>query len=870
MSSRNSAKVRSRLFSDSLLDNGWSFTQLASTRFPDVRPDWEACKVPTSVHIELKRLGRIPDPFKGLHEADVQWVGEADWQFKTIFTVTEEQIRQPEKDLVFNGLDTYCEISLNEVHLATTDNMFIPHRVSADRAIKQGRNELVLTFRSPWNEAKKEETTHGKWKAFNGDNSRLFSRKAQYHWGWDWGPVLMTTGPWRSIHLETYTYRLNNIRIDTDLFGPDFTSASVKAALDIFPQAQPSATEGYRVHWVLRSTGAMIVREALLQIDETLQWQFNENEFEIWWPIGYGKQALYTLEIALLDESGIEVGWSSSRIAFRHAKVIERTLKNEPGTTFLFQVNGVRMFCGGSNWIPADSFLTEITPERYHKWVQLLAKGNQNMLRVWGGGVYEDEALYNACDELGILVWQDFMFACGIYPSFDKMNASIKAEAEAVVTRLKAHPSVVIFAGNNEDYQVAEALGVVDYNDKSGDYMNSKFPARHIYEIILPEVVERLSNIHYHRSSPYGGKETKDPTVGDIHQWDIWHGAEPWSNWDKLKGRFVSEFGMQGFPDLRTVYEWDDDKSQLFPQSRITVNHNKAVGGGFERRIELYLIENFRHAFDMPSYVYYTQIMQAECLGAAYRLWRREWRGEGKEYVAGALVWQINDCWPCVSWAIVDYYLRPKLAFFTIARELRPFTLGITRRDVKRFDDDTTAAFYTIRQEMELWACNSTLHEKEAFVELLSFDLNEGVVDRRTLTVILTANSTTEIWKGSVPGQLEITSMGQVPKPIVVQARLLDTDTNQSVLARYSNWPEPWKYLTFPDPGLRVATDNERVLLTSEKPVKGLVLDVDHEGEEVEWSDQAIDLMPGDEQVVIAKGLKGRKVQVRYIGDGSA
>jgi len=267
-------------------------------------------------------------------------------------------------------------------------------------------------------------------------------------------------------------------------------------------------------------------------------------------------------------------------VAFRTAKVIQAPLDGQPGTSFVFEINGVRIFCGGSNWIPADSFLTEIKSDRYRAWVELMVgirrsegarfthpqiKGNQNMLRVWGGGIYESEELYkwvisaacqadhSICDERGILVWQDFMFGCGLYPSYEAINDSIRLEAEQAVRRLRDHPSVVIFAGNNEDYQVAESLGVMDYSDNSGEYMHTKFPAcvsqqsprltfsRQIYEVILPEIVERLSTIFYHRSSPYGGESSSDKTVGDIHQWNVWHGTqEPWSNWDILAGRFVS------------------------------------------------------------------------------------------------------------------------------------------------------------------------------------------------------------------------------------------------------------------------------------------------------------------------------------------
>ncbi|GFZ45160.1 Beta-mannosidase B [Saitozyma sp. JCM 24511] len=847
------------------IDSHWSFSQVSSPTWADVKEEWTTCaSFPTSVHVELRKQGRIPDPFKGLNEWEVQWIQEADWTFKTTFEVTSYQLDEACADLIFEGLDTYCDISLNGKHLGSTDNMFLSHRLGCKDRLKRGDNELVLRFRSPWVEAKREEKENGgPMQLWNGDSCRLYSRKAQYGWGWDWGPVMMTVGPWRPISLETYSHRLENVRIDSDLLSPSYTTGTLTASFDVSPSLPSSG--GHKVQAVLRDQAGKTVKEQTLVFGkDKLDWKLDD--VEGWYPRNYGNQPLYQLELTLQDKSGKEVASCKNRVAFRHARVVQEPLQGQEGTSFLFEVNGVRVFCGGSNWIPADSFLTEIEPERYRRWVELLVRGNQNMLRVWGGGIYEDEVLYDTCDELGILVWQDFMFGCGLYPSYDKLNASIKVEAEQAVARLRNHPSVVIFAGNNEDYQVAEALGVMDYNDNSGEYMHTKFPARQIYEVILPEVVGRLSNIHYHRSSPYGGKDSRDPTVGDIHQWNVWHGTqEPWANWDKLAGRFVSEFGMQGYPDMRTVETWDDDKSQLFPQSRVSVNHNKA--DGFERRLELYLMENFRHAFDMESYVYYTQIMQAECLAAAYRLWRREWRGKGKEYTAGALVWQINDCWPCVSWAIADYFLRPKPAFFSIARELTPYTVGMARKDVKKPRDAVTSAFFEITQEIELWGCNSTVESKKAKVELVSFDLDEGEVDRRTLDVTLAPNSSTEIWKGAVPGQTVRTSSGQVPKPIVVQARLVDEDGR--VLARYSNWPEPWKYLTFPDPKLRVEVNGDEVTLTCAKPIKGLVLDVE-EGEEVEWSDQAVDLFPGDEQRIVAKGLAGRKVKARYIGDGSA
>ncbi|WVQ80709.1 hypothetical protein IAT38_002814 [Cryptococcus sp. DSM 104549] len=852
------------------LSDGWQFSQIPSPSWPRIKPDWVPCKssVPTSVHVELVLAGRIKDPFKELNEWEAQWVGEADWGFRKVFGVDQVVLKEAKVDLVFDGLDTHCSITLNGHHLANTNNMFLSHRVGCKPYLEEGENELLLEFKSSWHESKKEEAAHGgPREVWNGDPCRVYTRKAQYGWGWDWGPKLMTVGPWRPITLEAYTNRINDVRVDTDLLSPGYTTATLQATVDVFPR--PSDKD-LKLRFVLRGPHSTVVREAEQAVDDScLEWKFEEGEVKAWWPVGYGNQPLYELETSLIKLDGSIAATALTRVAFRHARVVQEPLADQPGTSFLFEINGVRIFCGGSNWIPADSFLTEITPERYRQWVQLLAEGNQNMLRVWGGGVYEHEALYNACDELGVLVWQDFMFGCGIYPSYPALNDSIEKEAEQAVKRLRNHPSVVIFAGNNEDYQVAESLKVVDYEDESGDYMHSKFPGRHIYEVILPKVVHHLSNIYYHRGSPYGGKNTRDPTVGDIHQWNVWHGTqEPWANWYKLAGRFVSEFGMQGYPDMRTVRTWSDDEKELFPQSRVSVQHNKAAG--FERRLELYLMENFRHTFDMESYVYYTQIMQAECLSAAYRLWRREWKGKGREYTAGALVWQLNDCWPCTSWSIADYYLRPTPAYFAIARELAQYTVGITRKEIKKPLNETTDAFFNIKQELQVWGCNSTLcPTHDITLELTSFELGKHQLHHCTIPVILYPNSSTQLFTGLVPGQPTRVTEADSPLPIVVQARLVDEHGH--VLARHSNWPEPYKFLRFPTAeqvGLEVVVDGDEVTLRGKQPVKGVVLDV-KDGKEVRWNDQAIDLMPGDEQVVEGKGLAGREVVVTYLGQDS-
>ncbi|KAI0952282.1 hypothetical protein AcV7_008145 [Taiwanofungus camphoratus] len=852
------------------LHEGWTFTQVGGG---EVVKDGEWLHVhyfPTTVHVELLKHKRISDPFIGLHEWDVQWVGEVPWAFKTQFTASKAETSAPNVDLVFDGLDTFAVVELNGQKILETENQFIAHRVSVKPYLKIGGNDLVITFASAFRKGREVEKQHQKLNLWNGDSSRLHVRKAQYNYGWDWGPVLMTAGPWKPISLETYEARITDIDIRSKVSEDLSANLDVNFTLSRDDRSIASVT-------LKGPDGSMVIGQSSIKISNSnarAQFKLSPGAYELWYPVGYGKQPVYTVEIEVADQHGRVLDAKVQKIAFRRARIVQDPLVDQEGWTFLFEINNIRIFCGGSNWIPPDSFLTTMTRERYKSWLQLLVDGNQNMVRVWGGGIYEADDFYDICDELGILVWQDFMFGCGQYPAYDSFTKSVEKEAEHNVKRLRHHPSVVIFAGNNEDYQLAESCKLdLDYSDESSDFRKTTFPGRYIYERLLPSVVERFSDVYYHRSSPYSGfgKVTTDRNYGDLHQWNVWHGSqEPWHNWDILSGRFVSEFGMEAYPDIRTVDYWlGADKSERYPQSRTMNSHNKA--DGFERRLELYLVENFKHAFDMESYVYYTQVMQAETLASAYRLWRRNWQGKGKEYTAGALVWQINDCWPTTSWAIVDYFLRLKPAYFTIKRELRPFTVGMTRRERKTFADDLTAAFFTVETVLEIWGTNSSLSDKKATLEVTTFDLHSEWRQKFTKEVTLAPNASTELFKGELPGQPKRTKLSEVPKTLIVSARLLDE--SGVVLGRYSNWPEPFKFIRFPDIkdlGLKISVgpDGESVQLSTKKPIKGIVLDVD--GDYVRWSDQAIDLVPDDPQVIKAVGLRGRQVKARFLGDGSA
>ncbi|KAL7620659.1 Beta-mannosidase B [Parahypoxylon ruwenzoriense] len=846
------------------IDKNWEFKQ-ADKEDSKYLP---VSQFPTNVHLDLLSHKLIPDPFIGKNELDVQWVGEAVWVYKTSFA-SPEVGDSAKAVLAFDGLDTFATVVLNGKTILESDNMFIPERVDVTTDLKKdgGENELVITFDSAYLRGWKlvEKYPDHKWGCWNGDNSRLAVRKSQYHWGWDWGPALLTCGPWRPINLEIYDSRIADLWFDIDV-DESLTSATVTTHASIEGKAS-------KVKFDISLGGASVASQI---VDAGSSAAFTISSPELWYPVRYGKQPLYTIT-ATLEDDGKDIDSISKNAGIRKAQLIQRPLQGEPSTSFFFEINGIPIFCGGSDWIPADNFIPRISKQKYYDWVKLVADGNQFMIRVWGGGIYEEQAFYDACDELGILVWQDFMFGCGNYPAWPELLDSIKREAEANVKLLRHHPSIVIWAGNNEDYQYAESVNLTwDQDNKDAEsWLKTDFPARYIYEKILADVCrEHSPSVYYHPGSPWGGVNTRDPTVGDIHQWNVWHGTqEKYQNFDKLVGRFVSEFGMEAFPSVKTIDAYlplGKDDPDRYPQSSTIDFHNKAEG--HERRIALYLVENMRYAPDpLEQFVYCTQLMQAECLASAYRLWKRQWKGPGREYCAGALVWQINDCWPVTSWAICDYYLRPKHAYFTVKREMAPLSVGMTRREHRHPRDKYTRVDVDVSVQIEVWGSNLSLEDLVVDCVVKAWDVETG---RQTYseTVVrqlaLLGNRSTEIAAFDVPEPLKCEG---VTAARTVVAAYLVSRADGAQLARYVNWPEPLKYLHLAKPQrlrAELTADRAAVEVQAEVPVKGVALESEgDDDEEVRFEDNLVDVVPGEVlRIKVSGAREGSVITTRYLG----
>ncbi|WEJ94840.1 glycosyl hydrolase family 2 protein [Yamadazyma tenuis] len=781
----------------------WSFRQAGDE---DWKPSRKGAET-TEIHPDLIENGLIPDPFLDDNEKLVQWVGLKDWEYKVSFTPEASVSKLKVHELVFEGLDTFADVFLNGRKIISTDNMFVHYKADVGKYIKFGEeNELRIYFYSAIVKGRELEKKFGWHGCSNGETSRTHVRKAQYHYGWDWGPLLMTCGPYRPIKFVSYDLSIDEVFVDVGITDELNASIDVKTTICGF-----AADAALQIN-VLSPSGETVASEKgqELKIGENSTKLYLESP-QLWFPHTHGTPALYDFELTIVVDGHV-IHSVTKKVGLRSVELIQEPFADQPGASFYFRVNGVPVYSNGSNWIPAHSFQTCLTPKDYTEWLELMVNGNQNMVRIWGGGYFEQDIFYQECDRLGLLVWHDMMFACAQYPGYKEFEESVEKEVICQLKRLRNYCSIALYCGNNEDYQSADRFKLTD----------ETFFGKKRYEKSFPKLVSQYSPaVPYHPGSPWGGSSYKDETAGDIHQWNVWHGTqEKYQDWDKLGGRFVSEFGMEGAPALKTYEECITDPKYRYPQSYMIDHHNKS--DVFERRLASYVTENVKMTgSDLDSWIYATQLMQAECLAYAYRCWRREWRGDGKRYSAGALVWQINDCWPCASWAIADFKKRPKLAYYSIKKESAPIVVGFYRTGIKKENGASNSNakysipfnYNTTQYFLDIWGVNGTTSDIKAVfkVDLYHVTTGEKLKSLEDQKVILKANQSTEIFK-----QYEL----DTEIPIVAHGTFYDEEG--SVLAAGADWPQPLKYLFFPDRKIEKVVKDGSITLSTNKPVKGV------------------------------------------------
>jgi beta-mannosidase len=610
------------MHSFSLSTAEWKFRD-ATARSP-----WRPAVVPGCVHRDLLRLKRIPDPFWGDNEAGLQWIEEHVWEYRTTFIVPVAMRKEGVVDLVADGLDTLATVTLNGHEIAQTENMFLGYRWDVKSLLRPGKNELVVRFASAMDYIRTQRTGHQP-KEFNDPVGRSqVIRKEPCQFGWDWGPRFVTAGIWRDLRVEGWTgNRLENVRVAQEHRSDG--SVQLKLTPEL-AHADPAA----QCRWKLTLRGVSIAEGVGSDIVVTRP--------ELWWPSGHGAQPLYQLSIEVVSDSGQPIGTWIRRIGLRQI-VLDRH-PDQWGESFQFVVNGRALFSKGANWIPAHSFVAGLGRSDYERDLRSAAEANMNMIRVWGGGIYESEEFYDVCDELGLLVWQDFMFACARYPADEAFVASVKAEAVYQIRRLRHRASLALWCGNNEIWGLnhteleSQPPLLVDYNL--------------LFHELLPAAVGAEDGVTpYWPSSPWRGDRAHAHAAGeqrgDTHFWDVWHSRLPVKDYEKYAFRFVSEFGMQSYssPETNATFA-DSADNNVFGATM--ENHQKNRGGN--QVILDYVSRHYLFPKGQDELIYLSQLNQAYCMQTGVEHWRRNMPRS-----MGALYWQLNDCWPVASWSSIEF-----------------------------------------------------------------------------------------------------------------------------------------------------------------------------------------------------------------------
>lgn len=612
------------------LNDGWQYSEAGKS-------EWKAAEVPGIVQADLLRLGEIPDPFLKNNEDSIQWISARNWHYKKRFSVSEQTLKRTKHFLNFEGLDTYAEVFLNDSLILSGNNAFRNWEVEVSENLK-AKNELLVVFKSP-DSIEKSEAEKLNYKLPEGN--RVFTRKPQYQYGWDWAPKIKTIGIWRNVSLLSYYIaRLKDVFLETISISDSLAEIVAKFEIETWKEEEIT----------LKITN----KNTSETFSETFKTNPNQSEYQIpfniknpklWWTHNLGEPFLYEIQVELIHNGNVLESYSK-KLGVRSIEL--NTEKDSIGESFYFKLNGKPVYIKGANYVPQQLFQFKNKEEKYKKLIADVAEANMNMLRVWGGGIYEDDLFYKLCDENGILVWQDFMFACAMYPGDAAFLENVKQEVIYNVKRLRNHPSIALWCGNNENSEGWQRWGWQD--DKTdAQKLEIEQSYKAVFNKILPKIVDSLNpKISYWESSPkYGRGDKRYQFEGDAHDWWVWHDGYPFEHFEEEVPRFISEFGFQSFPNVETIkYATGKDAVEL--KDPLFANHQKH-SRGFQI-IEDYMARAFPVPQNAEDYVYVSQLLQAHGIKKGIHAQRR-----AKPYNMGTLYWQLNDCWPAVSWSSIDY-----------------------------------------------------------------------------------------------------------------------------------------------------------------------------------------------------------------------
>ena len=647
------------------LTENWGFKEV------DTR-DWLPASVPGTVHTDLMANGLIEDPFYRLNERKVQWVDKKDWVYQCSFEISPEEFERQHHELRFEGLDTYASVYINDIRVLQSNNMHRTYTVDVKEHLLEGTNTLRILLESPIKKgvalydaldykipvSANDQAETG--EVPGGKRVNVFTRKAAYHYGWDWGPRLVTSGIWRPVTLISWDdFRISDMVLNQELNGD---VARILAHLEI-----ESSIENANALLQLKLDDDVIAstKVRLSKGKQDFNIPIKIDRPELWWPNGLGKQHLYNLQVKLQRKEVIST--VNQNIGIRTIELTADSVLSQPN--FYFKVNGKPTFAKGVNYIPQDIFLPRVSHKDYERILQAAADANMNMIRVWGGGVYEDERFYELCDSLGLMVWQDFMFACAMYPGDAEFLENVKQEAIDNVKRLQKHPSMALWCGNNEVLAAWKRWGweQTAIEEQSPEIANKIWQHYDtLFHHILPEVVsEYHRGIDYWASSPSASEGLPEEyTHGDTHYWGVWWGKEPFENFNTKISSFMSEYGFQSFPIYESFEKFAEKQDRDMYSEVMKAHQRSSIGNA---TIEEYMKRSHRKPIGFEELLYMSQLLQADGIQSGIEAHRRN-----KDRCYGSLYWQLNDCWPGASWSSIDYYGKWKALHYKVKEAFAP------------------------------------------------------------------------------------------------------------------------------------------------------------------------------------------------------
>jgi beta-mannosidase len=800
--------------------------------------DFMRAVVPGSNYTDLLRVGAIKDPFYGVNEKDADVVGVClkDWEDVRDFEVDDAVLKSDNVELVCNSLDTLADVFVNGERVVSSKNMFKRHTANVKPFLKAGKNEVRAVFYSPVNYVRSEREKNKLMMSFDAMAPAQYLRKAQYHFGWDWGPQLPPSGIAGDIYIRSY----NKVRIESvavnQIHEADYVALDIKTSLKITGETGKLTVEIE----LITPSGETFIYDSDI-IGNSAETTVNIKNPVLWQPNGLldrETQPLYRVSVYV--KSGISVLDSADyNIGLR---TIELDVSaSEWGRNFAFKVNGRRIFAKGANWIPADSFTERVTYDKIDGLIKNMRDANMNMVRVWGGGYYESDDFYSICDKYGILVWQDCCFACQPYPlTNEDFVAEIEEEIYQNIERIRHHASLALYCGNNELEQMAIGWRL----DKKLRAATEKF----FYQTLPDWIRKKDATTSYWASSPSGGEPLKgvnSEAVGDTHLWRVWHGLSPYTYYRKVYTNFCAEFGMQSLPTMNTVRKFAKPEDCSL-DSAVMKNHQKNMAGN--SLMKYYLVSDFRSPKHFEDFVYLTQIVQAECMREPTEHWRRN---PGR--CNGALYWQFNDCWPVSSWSSIDYYGNFKALHYAAKEFNKPLTLSVENS----------------KSDMTLYVVNETTENFSGFIEWRAESFFGEVLGGGKFEAEVGENTSAKI--ASVDFKVLLKTRG---KDCVFVAELLGRDGG--IIARKTALFGKEKNLNLPKSDIKIDVkavgEAARITLLSKSYARRVGIEI--EGITKPFSDNFFDMTAGEERAVTVETPSNwdedavlQKLKIRTVGD---